>query len=204
MEFRVSPAAVGSPDSSAQRWRPRFSWRLLAQVVGLVAVFAIAVLAVVYGELLRERLQGAGYAAVFFITVVSAATLILPAPAAVSVGAFAAALDNIWAVGLVAATGQTLGELTGYYVGWSGKAAVERVRGYETVRAWMQRRGTLTLFVMALIPNPFFDVAGMIAGATRFGVVRFMAVSWPGRAIKNIGYAWAGAAGVQLLGWLTG
>ncbi len=179
-------------------------WRLAAQALGLLGVFAIAVLAVVYADLLRERLQGAGYAAVFLITAVGAATLILPAPAAVSVGVFAAALDNIWAVGLVAATGQTLGELSGYYVGWSGKGALGRMKGYERVSGWMNRYGGLTLFVMALIPNPFFDIAGMIAGATRFGVLRFMLVSWPGRAVKNIGFAWAGAAGLQLLGWLTG
>ena len=182
---------------------PRSRRRLVAQAVGLVGVFAIAILAVVYADVLRDRLAGAGYAAVFVITAVGAATLILPAPAAVSVGAFAAALDNVWAVGLVAATGQTLGELSGYYVGWSGKAALGRVKGYRRVSVWMRRYGALTLFVMAMIPNPFFDIAGMIAGATRFGVVRFMLVSWPGRAIKNIGFAWAGVAGLQLLGWLT-
>ena len=182
---------------------PRSRWRLAAQALGLVGVFAIAILAVVYADVLRDRLAGAGYAAVFVITAVGAATLILPAPAAVSVGAFAAALDNIWAVGLVAATGQTLGELSGYYVGWSGKAALGRMKGYDRVSAWMRHYGALTLFVMAMIPNPFFDIAGMIAGATRFGVVRFMLVSWPGRAIKNIAFAWAGVAGLQLLGWLN-
>lgn len=192
-------AATQETASSA----PHSRWRLVAQAVGLLGVFAIAVLAVVYADVLRDRLQGAGYAAVFVITAVGAATLILPAPAAVSVGAFAAALDNVWAVGLVAATGQTLGELSGYYVGWSGKGALSRVKGYERVSGWMDRYGGLTLFVMAMIPNPFFDIAGMIAGATRFGVVRFMLVSWPGRAIKNIGFAWAGVAGLQLLGWLT-
>ena len=182
---------------------PRSRWRLVAQGVGLVAVFAIAVLAVVYAEVLRDRLAGAGYAAVFVITAVGAATLILPAPAAVGVGAFAAALDNIWAVGLIAATGQMAGELSGYYVGWSGTGALSRVKGYRRMSGWMSRHGMLTLFVMAAIPNPFFDVAGMIAGATRIGLARFILASWPGLLIKNIGFAWAGVAGLQLLGWLT-
>ncbi len=195
----VPPAPVGRTAKAA----PRSRWRLAAQALGLVAVFGIAILAVVYADVLQDRLAGAGYAAVFVIAAVGAATLILPAPTAVSVGAFAAALDSIWAVGLVAATGQTLGELSGYYVGWSGKGALSHVKGYQRVSGWMTRYGGLTLFVMALIPNPFFDIAGMLAGATRFGVLRFMLVSWPGRAIKNIGFAWAGVAGLQLLGWLT-
>ena len=182
---------------------PRSRWRLAAQAVGLLAVFAIAGLAVVYAEVLRDRLAGAGYAAVFLLTAIGAATLILPAPAAISVGAFAAALDNIWAVGLVGATGQMVGELGGYYIGWTGKGALGHIKGYARVRAWMERHGVLTLFVMAAIPNPFFDVAGMIAGATRISLVRFVAASWPGLVIKNTAFAWAGVAGVQLLGWLT-
>ena len=171
---------------------PRSRWLLAAQIAGLLGVFAIAILAVVFAEVLRERLAGAGYAAVFLLTAIGAATLILPAPAAVSVGAFAAALDNIWAVGLV-----------GYYIGWSGKGAIGNIKGYDRVRAWMVRHGALTLFVMAAIPNPFFDIAGMIAGATRIGLVRFVLASWPGLLIKNIAFAWAGVAGLQLLGWLT-
>ena len=182
---------------------PRSRWRLAAQAVGLVGVFAIAILAGVYSEVLRDRLAGAGYVAVFLLTAVGAATLILPAPAAVSVGAFAAALDNIWAVGLVGATGQMVGELGGYYVGWSGKGALSHVKGYARLSSWMSRYGVLTLFVMAAIPNPFFDVAGMIAGATRIGLARFVLASWPGLVIKNVAFAWAGVAGLQLLGWLT-
>ena len=173
----------------------RSRWRLAAQIVALLGVFAIAILAVVYGEVLRDRLAGAGYAAVFVLTAVGAATLILPAPAAVSVGAFAAALDNIWAVGLVGATGQMVGELGGYYVGWSGKGALSHVKGYARLSGWMARYGVLTLFVMAAIPNPFFD--------TRIGLLRFVLASWPGLVIKNLAFAWAGVAGLQLLGWLT-
>jgi len=192
-------AATPETPRSARRSR----WRLAAQVTGLLGVFAIAILAVVYAEVLRDRLAGAGYAAVFLLTAIGAATLILPAPAAVSVGAFAAALDNIWAVGLVGATGQMVGELGGYYIGWTGKGALGHIKGYDRIRAWMERYGVLTLFVMAAIPNPFFDIAGMIAGATRIGLVRFVLASWPGLVIKNCAFAWAGVAGLQLLGWLT-
>lgn len=188
---------LGGRAISARIWLRRAT-----QILGLVAVFAIAVLAIVFGETVRDRFEGAGYLAVFVITIVASATLILPAPAAVTVGAFAEALQNPWLVGLTAATGQTIGELTGYYVGWSGKAVLERVRGYFTVRRWMERAGGLTLFVLALIPNPFFDIAGMVAGATRFGVFRFVAFSWPGRAIKNIGFAFTGVGLLAFMDFL--
>ena len=187
----------GGLEASARIWLRR-----TAQILGLVGVCAIAVLAIVFGETVRDRFAEFGYLTVFVITMLASATLILPAPAALTVGVFAETMQNPWLVGLTAATGQTVGELTGYYVGWSGKAVLERVRGYDTVRRWMERAGGPTLFVLALIPNPFFDIAGMIAGATRFGVFRFVAFSWPGRAIKNIGFAFAGVGVFALLDFL--
>ncbi|MBM4438552.1 MAG: VTT domain-containing protein [Actinobacteria bacterium] len=197
----TTSAPLASPGPTA---RPTSVVRRLAQAAGLVGVFALAILAVVYGDLLRARLEGAGYVAVFLLTIAGSATLVLPAPAAISVASFGYALGNPWAVGLVAATGQSIGELTGYYVGWSGKGALQNVRGYATIRRWMERRGAVTLFVLAMIPNPFFDIAGMVAGATRFGVVKFILVSWPGRAIKNIGFAWIGYAGIEGFKWMVG
>ena len=187
---------MASVNPSARQWLRR-----AAQILGLAAVFTIAVLAVVFSEQVQERFAGLGYLAVFVITIVAAATVILPAPGAVSVAAFGAVL-NPWLVGLVAASGQTLGELSGYYIGWSGRGIVQNVRGYATIKRWMDRHGVATLFVLAMIPNPVFDVAGMIAGASRFGVIKFIAASWPGRAIKNTGFAFAGALGIELLGFL--
>ncbi len=187
---------MASDSPPARQWLRR-----AAQILGLAAVFTIAVLAVVFSEQVQERFAGLGYLAVFVITIVAAATVILPAPGAVSVAAFGAVL-NPWLVGLVAASGQTLGELSGYYIGWSGRGIVQNVRGYATIKRWMDRHGVATLFVLAMIPNPVFDVAGMIAGASRFGVIKFIAASWPGRAIKNTGFAFAGALGIELLGFL--
>ena len=187
-----APSPGYAPSRSPRAWL-----RWATQALGLIAVFAVAALAVVYGEQLHQRFEGLGYLTVFAITLVAAATVILPAPGAVSVAAFGAAL-NPWLVGLVAATGQTCGELTGYYLGWSGRGVLHNVRGYATIQRWMHRHGMLTLFVLAMIPNPIFDIAGMIAGASRFGVIRFIAASWPGRAIKNIGFAFAGSFGVDL------
>ena len=198
------PEVGAAPDShSRPARRTRLRLRRLAQVSGLVAVFAIAVLAVVFVDEIQVRFAGLGYLTLFIITVVASATIILPAPAALAVGAFGAAL-NPWLVGVVAAVGQTLGEMSGYYVGWSGKGLARGIRGYPTTRRWMRRHGGLTLFVLAMIPNPFFDIAGMIAGATNFGVFRFVAFSLPGRTIKNIGFAFAGLAGLELFGALFG
>ena len=188
------PGPAEVPHNHGRRWVHRS-----AQAFGLIAVFAIALLAVVFGEHVQDRFAGLGYLAVFVITLVAASTVVLPAPGAISVAAFGIVL-NPWLVGIVAATGQTIGELSGYYIGWSGRGVLQNIKGYPTIKRWMDRHGVATLFVLALIPNPIFDVAGMIAGASRFGLVKFISATWPGRLIKNTGFAFAGAFGINLLG----
>jgi len=75
---------------------------------------------------------------------------------------------NPWIVGIVGGVGQALGELTGYMAGYSGQTWVDENPVYNRLAEWMQRHGILTIFVLALIPNPVFDVGGLAAGALRF------------------------------------
>jgi len=68
---------------------------------------------------------------------------------------------------------------------------------------WMQRYGVVAVFVLALLPNPVFDVAGMIAGVLRLGVWRFLISCAAGKIIKNIGFAMLGDFGIEsLTQWL--
>ena len=45
----------------------------------------------------------------------------------------------------------------------------------------MCRFGDATVFVMAAIPNPLFDVAGMAAGSLRFPLWRFLLAAFLGK-----------------------
>ena len=112
-------------------------------------------------------------------------------------------LINPLAVGIVAGVGQTLGEMTGYMAGYSGQGLVERTKAYERLEGWMsgnERMAELVVFVLALIPNPLFDAAGMIAGALRFPAWKYLLAAGLGKVIKNIIFAYGGALGI---GWLA-
>jgi len=61
----------------------------------------------------------------------------------------------------------------------------------------MKRWGAVTLFVLALIPNPLFDVAGAVAGALRFPLWKFLLYSGAGRIIKHTFFALAGTWGIE-------
>jgi hypothetical protein len=90
-----------------------------------------------------------------------------------------------WLVGLAVGSGSTLGELTGYITGYSGRDAIKRDRDFDRVQGWMRRFGLWALFALSLVPNPLFDVAGIIAGVTRIPVWKFLAVTWCGKVIEG-------------------
>ena len=154
----------------------------------------------------RERLQALrqyGYAAVFLVGLISNATLILPVPG-LAVSSVMGGVFNPWLVGLVGGVGQALGELTGYMAGYSGQTWVDDYAVYDRLTRWMQRYGLLAVFFLAFIPNPVFDVGGMIAGALRFPLWKFLASCIAGKVSKNILFALAGYYGMDALFTLCG
>jgi uncharacterized membrane protein YdjX (TVP38/TMEM64 family) len=103
-------------------------------------------------------------------------------------------------VGLASGLGQTLGETTGYLAGYGGSVVFEESQIYNRLRYWMEKRGFLTLLVLAAIPNPLIDLAGMTAGALKYPFYKFLLALWIGKTIKSLVFAWAGAYSVT---WFT-
>ena len=104
------------------------------------------------------------------------ATVLLPAPGIIFVFAMGAVFDPFW-VAIAAGLGAAIGELTGYLAGFSGQGVVENVDYYDRLLNWMDkhtRLSNLALTVLAFIPNPFFDLAGIAAGALKIPVFRFL------------------------------
>ena len=187
----------GTPATPSQR-------RLtIVRVLTVIVVTAALTAALIFRERI-EDLERYGYAAVFLVGLVSNATLILPVPG-LAVSAVLGSVFNPWIVGIVGGLGQALGELTGYMAGYSGQTWVDEHPRYERLVRWMQRYGVFTVFVLALLPNPVFDVAGIIAGVLRLGVWRFLLSCAAGKIIKNIGFAVAGYYGAgSLIEWPLG
>ena len=57
----------------------------------------------------------------------------------------------------------------------------------------MDKFGLWALFVLAAIPNPFFDLAGIVAGATEVPIYKYLIVVWFGKLIKFSAFAYLGA-----------
>jgi membrane protein YqaA with SNARE-associated domain len=167
------------------------------QFLALIFVIALSALIFIYRDQIKE-LAPYGYIGVFIISILTSSSIIIPVPGWILIATMGAILNPIL-VGIISGIGGTLGEVTGYLFGYGGRLAIEHVRIYSKMVGWMQRWGSLTIFILALIPNPLFDIAGAIAGLLRFPLWKFFLVGAAGRIPKHILFAYIGVWGAHLL-----
>lgn len=171
------------------------------QILLLILAVGISLAIVWFTNHYQEELRNLGnygYLGLFVISIIGNATLIIPAPVFV-VACAAGVIYGPIGVGLVAGLGSALGELTGYMAGYGGEAIIPEGKLYHRLQAFMRRHGMLAIFLLGAIPNPIFDVGGLIAGAMKMPVWKFLLAAWVGKSIRLGVTAWACLAGIPWL-----
>lgn len=167
------------------------------KIIGLILTVSLSVVIFLFRDKL-VNFESYGYLGIFIISVLGNATIILPIP--VILTAFlGGGIFNPFLVGLISALGATIGELTGYLAGYSGRAIINKEEKLVKVEGWMKKYGLWTIFVLAVIPNPLFDLAGMVSGAGKIPIWKFLIVTLLGKTIKFLAIALIGAGSVKLL-----
>lgn len=128
------------------------------------------------------------YLGVFGIQLLSNLTIIAPVPIASAIMVSMATQWNPFLVALFASLGGTLGELSGYAAGYfTEKTTInESTPGYNTIRSWMNRYGPWTITFIAFQPVLPFDIGGLIAGAAKMPLWKFLPALWLGRFPKYL------------------
>ena len=160
------------------------------RVIVLLLVIALTVLLVINRERI-QTLQGLGCPGIFLFSILANATILVPVPGVVFTSAMGAVFHPFW-VSIAAGAGAALGELSGYMAGFSGQAVVENAASYERVVRWMRKYGDVTILFLAFIPNPLFDLAGMLAGVLKMPVWKFLFYCVIGKILKMMMFAYAG------------
>lgn len=145
-----------------------------------------------------EKLASYGYPGIFVLSILANATILLPAPGIAFVFAMGAVFNPLF-VALAAGTGAAIGEMSGYAAGFAGQSVVEQTALYKRIVPWMQRYGSMTTFILAAAPNPFFDLAGMAAGALKMPAWRFFFWCLMGKIVKMLAFAYTGAYSIDWL-----
>ncbi len=156
----------------------------------LLGVLVLTVVLVLNRERIQE-LQAYGYPGIFLFSILANATILIPVPGVVFTSAMGAVFNPLF-VALAAGSGAALGELSGYLAGFSGQAVVEDTERYRRVVRWMEKYGDLTILFLAFIPNPLFDLAGILAGVLKMPVWTFLAYCLIGKVLKMMMFAYAG------------
>ena len=199
---------ISSPEKAVRR---RMLPGLLRCVTSrqMLALLPLAAFTVA-GFLLMPHLEEwgtLGYAGVFGINLLGSGTLLLPTPGLV-VAFVAAGVWNPFLIALMGAIGSTLGDLTGYLAGTASRKKLNGVaarnKWYGRIQKWMEHRGALTVFVLALVPNPFFDLAGLAAGSMGYPFRRFAVACLLGKSGKFLAVSLAGYWGSMVLAPLIG
>ncbi|MFA5381758.1 MAG: VTT domain-containing protein [Candidatus Micrarchaeia archaeon] len=135
--------------------------------------------------------ESLGYIGAFLISLIGSATIIVPIPSWAIVFLMAKTLDPIL-LGVLAGTGSAIGELTGYYLGKGGTKILNKEKHIKKYTDEVDKYGAFAIFVFAFIPNPFFDIAGITAGAMHMKMWKFLLASMCGKILRFILFAYLG------------
>ncbi|HTX91700.1 MAG TPA: VTT domain-containing protein [Anaerolineales bacterium] len=172
------------------------------RILTLAGVIALIVALFIYRNQVKH-LEKYGYVGIFLISIAANATIIIPLPGVAFTTAMGAIFNPI-GVAVASGLGAAIGEMTGYMAGFSGQAVIERAALYERLTGWMRRHQNLAylaIVVLAFVPNPLFDLAGMASGALKLPVWKFLAACAIGKILKMLMFAYAGFYSIR---WITG
>ena len=163
---------------------------------------AITIAVVVAIFLLSDQitaLKGYGLAGAFLIALLGSATIILPTPAAAAIIAMSGSFDPIL-LGIVAGFGSGIGELTGYFAGDGARKLLnDRIKESQHIEATVKTYGAPGIFILALIPNPLFDAAGLVAGGLKIHWCKFLVACIAGRVLRYVILAELGLFAINLI-----
>ena len=162
------------------------TWRGRLALLGAVAIVSVT------AYLLQDHINWTNfsYPAVAGSVLLASGGLVVPVPA-LAITCTTATFLNPAVVAIIAGLAGTIGELTGYFLGFSGSGVLERRRFYDRIESWMRKRGWLILFLISAVPNPLFDVAGIAAGALRYPLWRYLVFVGLGKQVKFFIIAYA-------------
>jgi len=183
------------------KWTELRNRRCYLGALGIILSVVMALVIIYFSEDVLA-FKGYGYAGAFIISILGGATILAPVPMTPVVFALGGVLNPLF-VGAAVGLGESLRALIIYMTGYSGRTALANSsRGkiqvvYSRMLKWVERRGSLTLFILSAVLNPFFYPAGLAAGATHFSIRRYFLTCWGGKTIKGMTVAFAGYRGLR-------
>jgi membrane protein YqaA with SNARE-associated domain len=183
-----------------KRWLKMVLYLVILTCLSLAFAYLLEYL-MTYFNISIERYASMAYLVIFGVTLASNASILAPVFIYLSIMIAATKFLNPVLIALVASVAGALGEITGYYAGYLGKRIIhlENTPGYERLVVWMERHGPWGIFLLSLQPVLPFDVAGLLAGASKLPLWKFVLPCWAGKFPKYLLVCYLGEAFLRLL-----
>lgn len=157
-----------------------------------IIIIILIILSSIVIFLFRDRFDNIGtigYLGLFLLCFLANSTVFLPSPSLMIVASCALILNPLL-VAVVGSLGSSLGEFMGYFFGVASKNVSLRMQNMFELLKKHVNKPIVLVFILALLPLPLFDVAGVYAGGTKVNGIKFFAACYLGKFIKMLFYAY--------------
>lgn len=174
--------------------------KTLRKVLSIIVVVLIVALSLVI-FIFRDKIgnvSNVSYLGLMLLCFLANATVFLPSPS-LMIAASCALVMNPWLVALCAAVGSAAGEFVGYALGFAAEDLSPRFKKLLDKITSKVHNPILLVFILAALPLPLFDVAGVYSGGTKLNPLWFFLACFLGKFIKLLVYTRA----YDILAWLV-
>jgi uncharacterized membrane protein YdjX (TVP38/TMEM64 family) len=199
--------AVTQGDSSKGTPTLRINWLKLVLIILAVAILGVALSAVLI-HIIRLHFTfpknlWLGYLSVFLIVLIFNLSFI-PIPLVISILITAATVWNPVLVAIVGSLGACIGEMSGYYAGFFGKkiAIPDDLSGYKHMKSWIDKYGFWAIAFISFQPLLPIEVAGIISGASKMPVHKFLPALILGKVPKYVILVYVGLGIIHFVPFL--
>ena len=200
--------SVANRNGQRKRWPSPSVSNFVA--VGVLAIACVAPIAAQrFVPISADVIGAVGIPMIVLLGFLGSITVMVPVPVLPLVFAGAAILNPVTLV-IAAAAGITAGMAVCYVLGRKGNSKSARIAAASgsnlpspitSFYSWSAENVGTASFLIAAAPNPVFDYAGLIAGAGRLNVRRFLAGTFAGKLAQASVIAFFGhTVGQQIIG----
>ena len=158
--------------------------RAIYAVLGILIIVVSSVPYLIWGNFFKAAAI-LGYGWLFTCTTIANATVFIPSSSTLYV-LLASRVMNPWLCCIVGGIGTAVGEQVSYLCGRIGRKAISDFSFHDKIAGWIKAKGTITVFIFALLPLPIFDFVGTAAGSCKMSWVRYTIAGICGKLLKMV------------------
>ncbi|MGD8544893.1 MAG: VTT domain-containing protein [Candidatus Bathyarchaeota archaeon] len=140
-----------------------------------------------------------GYLGIFLISFLGAVSVFFPIPYPVVIFTLGNTLEPVW-IAVAAGLGSTIGEFSGYGLGFGGRKAINRKyeKRMDLLVKVFNKFGPIVIFLFALTPLPD-DLLFIPLGVMRYSIKKAIVSAFIGKFFMNLIVAYSGRFTIQII-----